>query len=75
MFTLDHAQAFVNKDKHYGFVEFRTLEEATAGLLLDGIKYGSCMAHMRPTLYHALFNASLSISISLSLSLSLPPIF
>ena len=31
---------YLNMEKRFGFIEFRTVEEATAALGLDGIVYG-----------------------------------
>lgn len=46
--------AYVNKDRHYGFLEFRSLEEASAGMQLDGISYnGHQLQVKRPTEYNA----------------------
>lgn len=32
---------YLNMEKRFGFIEFRTVEEATAALALDGIVYGT----------------------------------
>jgi splicing factor U2AF subunit len=45
---------YLNMEKRFGFVEFRTQEEATAALNLDGIVYGNFPLKMRrPSDYNA----------------------
>lgn len=44
---------YLNVEKKFGFIEFRTMEEAAAGLTLDGIQYrGAAIRLKRPTDYN-----------------------
>jgi splicing factor U2AF subunit len=45
---------YLNREKKFGFVEFRSVEEAAAGLALDGVDYGGSQLRLkRPNDYVA----------------------